>query len=477
MGFARAGIAAALALTLPGAAAAQGIQPNPEREPARTIETQRESEAAGRAAAEQADDLGPPVSYEQLLAAPDDVPLNLRYVEQQLRAGNVRGALAALERVLALQPENARARLLYALVLLRLDNLVEAERELLAVRPLPMPDSLRAEIDRYLAQIEQRRKTTRFTASLSLGGHYDTNRDAAPASGRTRAVGINSDTSKPQDDFAILGIGTVEVRHDLGLQAKHDLFGRASFLWDEQIQLPQQDLQALFLEAGGTWRDPDVTVIPSLTYNRLRLNRDDYLQAIGAKLRAEHRLDALAQVFAEAHLQHQDFDSVNNTGRKSGAGIETAPTAYLMTGPRFDFDAGLVFTLGPEHQLTVSAGFVAKGAREEFHAYDGGRLQATHLWLLGQGQFLIGSLSFERLIYDDVDPIVDPEIRRRDNTWRARVTYGTPLAALFGDDLPEGLGELVWTATAELTIADSTLPNYTYRNLRLQSLLSKRWEF
>lgn len=473
----RGGLAAALALMLPCAAAAQGVQPNPEREPERTIETQRETEAAARAAAGQAEDLGPPVSYDQLLAAPDDVSLNLRYVEQQLRTGNVRGALAALERVLALEPGNARARLLYALVLLRLDNLVEAERELRAVRPLPMPDSLRAEIDRYLAQIEQRRKTTRYTASLSLGGHYDTNRDAAPASGRTRAVGIDSDTTAPEDDFALLGIATFEVRHDLGLQAKHDLFGRASLLWDEQFQLPQQDLQALFLEAGGTWRDPEVTVIPSLTYSRLRLNREHYLQAFGAKLRAEHRIDALAQLFGEAHLQHQDFDPVGNTGRKSGAGISTAPTANLMSGPRFDLDAGFVFTLGPEHQLTLSAGFVAKGAREEYHAYDGGRVQANHLWLLGQGQFLIGSLSFERLFYDGADPIVDSNVVRRDNTWRARLTYGTPLAALFGEHLPEGLGDLVWTAAAEVTFADSNLPNYTYWNLRLQTLLSKRWEF
>lgn len=476
MGAIRAGIAA-IALMLPGVAAAQGIQPNPEREPERTVETQRASDAAARAAAEQAEDLGPPVTYDQLLAAPDDVALNLRYVEQQLRAGNVRGALAALERVLALQPENARARLLYALVLFRLDNLVEAERELLAVRPLPMPDQLRAEIDRYLAQIEQRRRATRFSASLSIGGHYDTNRDAAPSSGQVRAVGIDGDTTTGEDDFALLGIGTFEVRHDLGLQAKHDLFGRVSLLWDEQLELPQQDLQALFLEAGGTWRDPDVTVIPSLTYSNLRLNREQYLEAFGAKLRAEHRVDDLAQAFGEAHLQYQDFDGVRRTGRKSGAGVPTAPAANLMTGTRFDFDTGLVLTLAPEHQITVSIGFVTKGATESYNAYDGGRIQASHIWLLGEGQFLIGALSFERLIYDEVDPIVDPEIVRRDNTYRARLTYGTPLSTLFGDDLPDGLGDVVWTATAEVTRAVSNLPNYSYWNVRAQTLLSKRWEF
>jgi tetratricopeptide (TPR) repeat protein len=473
----RAGFAAAIFLMLPCATQAQGIQPNPEREPERAIGTQRQTEEAARAAAERGEDLGPPVSYDQLLAAPDDVALNLRYVEQQLRLGNVRGALAPLERVLALQPENARARLLYALVLFRLDNLVEAERELRAVRPLPMSDQLRAEIDRYLAQIEQRQKRTRFAASLSIGGHYDTNRDAQPSSGRTRAVGINSDTSKGEDDFALLGIGTFEVRHDLGLQAKHDLFARTTLLWDEQIQLPQQDLQALFLEAGGTWRSPELTLIPSLTYNRLRLNREHYLQSFGGKLRAEHRIDALAQVFGEAHLQHQDFDPVSNTGRKSGAGVATAPTANLMSGARFDVDTGLVFTLSPEHQLTVSLGFVAKDAKAEFNAYDGGRVQASHIWLLGEGQFLIGGLSVERLRYDDVDPIVDPDIVRRDTTMRARLTYGTPLATLLGDGLPEGLGDVVWTATGELTRAASNLPNYSYWNFRVQMLLSKRWEF
>lgn len=458
-------------------AAAQGIQPNPEREPEREVEAERGAREAARSAAEQKGDLGPEVRFDQILADPDNAELNLRYVEQRIRAGDLRAAAATLERVLAIHPDDARARLLYGLVLLRLDNLAEAERELLAIRPLPMPDSLRAEIDGYLKQIEQRRKTTRYMASLSLGGHFDTNRDAAPRSHKRRALNVNGTADHGHDDLAILGIGSFEVRHDLGFQAKHDVFGRATFLVDEQIRLSQQDLKALFLEGGGTLRFGDLTLIPSASYTQLELNRQDYLYAGGAKLRAEQRIDSFVQLQGEAQLQYQDFDAVTRFGSGKQNQTSTAPNADEQSGYRLDLEAGITLTLAPEHQFTLTAGWVNKEAKENYQAYFGGRLTASHLWLLGGGQFLLGSASIEALTYNRADPLVDSDVVRRDTIYRTRLTYGVPFGTLFGDGIPAGLGDIVWTTTGELLVSDGNLPNYTYANVKLQALFTKRWEF
>ena len=106
-------------------------------------------------------DDGVDVTYAEVLGNPDNIELNVRFALTQIRQGNVRGAGATLERILLIAPNIAEIRILYAVVLFRLDNLDEAEREMKMVLELPLSPELRGQIDDYLAQIETRRKRTR----------------------------------------------------------------------------------------------------------------------------------------------------------------------------------------------------------------------------------------------------------------------------------------------------------------------------
>ena len=56
--------------------------------------------------------------------------MNLRFARSQIARENIRGASATLERILLLEPGRPDVRLLYAVVLFRLDNTQDAEREL-----------------------------------------------------------------------------------------------------------------------------------------------------------------------------------------------------------------------------------------------------------------------------------------------------------------------------------------------------------
>lgn len=473
----RAGWGAVCLAALASAGAwAQGVQPNPEREPERELEAGRAARGAAQRADEEAD-LGPEIRFQQILADPDNVALNLRYVEQRIRAGDLRAAAATLERILAVQPDNAQARLLYGLVLLRLDNLAEAERELLAIRSLPMPDRLRAEVDAYLGQIEQRRKLTRYTASLSVGAHFDTNRDAAPASHQRRAFGFSGTADRGHDDVGILGIGAFEVRHDLGHQARHEVFGRATLLVDEQLRLSQQDLKALVLEAGGSLKLDQLTLIPSVTYTQIELNRQDYLYSGGLKFRAEQRVDAMVQLHGEAQMHYEDFDAVTRLGSGTQSQTSTAPNADEQSGYRLGLQAGVTLTLSPRHRFTLTAGWTNKEAKENYNAYEGGELTARYVWIFAEGQFLLGDASFQSYRYDRPEALVDPSLARRDRLHRARLTYGIQAGALFGSDLPDAFRDLLFTTAAEYFYSDSNLPNYTYSNLKLQGLVTKSWQF
>ena len=103
--------------------------------------------------------------FDAVLAAPDDIELNLEYARRAADAGDLNGAAGALERVLIADPNRHGTRLLYAVVLFRLDDLQGARDQLDLLEPVALTPLQRAEAARYRARIERSRSTTRFSAT------------------------------------------------------------------------------------------------------------------------------------------------------------------------------------------------------------------------------------------------------------------------------------------------------------------------
>ena len=143
--------------------------------PKSATELLKESGKAAEAASEADFGAGGKITYAQILADPDNIDLNFQYARNQAAEGDLRGAAGTLERILLINPKLPQVRLIYAIVLFRLDNIDEAEREFRAVSGLDLSPSLRAEIASYLKRIEQRRKRTRYSAQVTFGPHYDSN--------------------------------------------------------------------------------------------------------------------------------------------------------------------------------------------------------------------------------------------------------------------------------------------------------------
>lgn len=79
-------------------------------------------------------------SRSKLFADPTNIDLNLQYLQQQIAAGNYKGAAATLQRVLLLDPGSRFAKILYADIQIKLGNWSDAKRilaELLADPALP----------------------------------------------------------------------------------------------------------------------------------------------------------------------------------------------------------------------------------------------------------------------------------------------------------------------------------------------------
>ncbi len=83
-----------------------------------------------------------PAQLDQQVRATAKVPSGLGLVRQQLRDGDLTGALASVERVIILDPLNAEARLLHASLLCRLDDRPGSQTEFDPMRGHDLPDKL-----------------------------------------------------------------------------------------------------------------------------------------------------------------------------------------------------------------------------------------------------------------------------------------------------------------------------------------------
>lgn len=447
----------------------------PEREPERLqrdLTTTREAEDAATRARERRAFEGPTIGFQDVLRDPDNLVLNLRFVRQQIRDGDLRGAASTLERILALAPDLAEARVLHAIVLFRLDSTVEAERELRGLAALDLPPATRSEVAGYLAQIERRRQAVRFQASLTIGGQAESNRDAAPAGKERLVVDVPTTVRRARSDGSALAVGQLRMTYDLGTAAGHEFFAVATSFRNWQRKLHQFDLGANTLEAGFTLRSDLADISPSLIVGYGSLMSHRFQRSLGARLRADRQFGDVVSFFTDTLVQYQHFDAVTRTHN----GDEAAPRANELSGLRVDAEFGLALTLSAEHRLVASYTRTSKAAQRDYNAYVGDQLGLRHTWLLGDGQFLLSSVSGERDIFDGADTLVSARTRR-DTVLRGQLGYGTPLNTLARGALPEWIGDVTLLTSVEFVRSISNLQNYTYDNLRGQMMLTKLWEF
>jgi hypothetical protein len=447
-----------------------------EEAESRRPERQLEIEEAVKRAAQEAEERralesAETVTYEQVLADPDNLELNFRFAQAQVARGDLVGASATLERILMIEPNLPPIRLFYALVLFRLDNLEDAEREFRILREAQLPDDKQQQVEQYLRQIRRRRQRTVVTASLSMGWGFDSNRNAAPSSEQRLLADIPLDltgTSRLRRDTNVLAISSFSVTHDLGTQAGHQLIGSLDYFLGEQTSADDLDLQSFSLEGGALIRTPAADLIPTVFANYLYLGRESFLRGRGARLRLTRLLTDRLRGTVEGSWTDEDFLPITEN-----------TAAPERTGGRANAILGAQYLLNPAMQLGAELAYEDKNVSREtrYNAYEGVSLTGSHTWLLGAGQFLLSSLTGTVQSYDEPDPAISAR-KRRDEQVRARLTYGTPVAPLVGEWLPASmLEDLTATLSVEQFRSLSNIRNYTYKNTKLGVMFTKRLEF
>ena len=435
-----------------------------EKEGTRPAQRESVESQAAQAGAESAKlnaNGGGDVTYEQVTADPDNVDLNYRYAQTQVRHGNLKGASATLERILLLNPNLTQIRLFYGVVLFRLDNLMEADREVTAVLAQNPPDVIQKEASRYLAEIHKRQKHTQLTGRLGVGWEYDDNRNSAPSTGIMlfggTPVQLNPGSLR-HDDTSVLFLGNVEAHHDLGLPAGHEVFATLNYYRAEQTLQKNLNLTAYSPAVGGTYKTPFFSVTPQFVYDYVLLAQTKFLVNRGADVRVDKKLSARADLYAEVHDVRQIYSQT-----------AVVPTATDRTGIQVDTTLGGYYAILPTNRVGLDLLYGVKHAQNNTFSYFRRGFGVSDTWLLGKGMFLLTSLNLNVDDYPHADPGVSAGLRR-DTTVQTDATFGAPLSLLCSK-----LQDLIFTLTYENYDEMSTLSNYGYTNNKVSGLLTYKW--
>lgn len=436
-------------------------------------ETRSERQAAGVAERskekEVTDKYKTGVTYQDILKDPDNIALNVRYAQEQIAREELASAAATLERVLMLDPNLTDVRFLYAVVLYRLRNLNDAQKELDALKTVALSSDLQKQVTDYERKIKRGKRRTHFDLRESVGWGYDTNRNAAPISKRQLVNNTVTDvlaTNGRTADTHFLNVSSLDVTHDLGFQAGHTVFGSFTYFLQDQNQVSSLDLGSYQTELGGTYKAKWFDFTPSFIMNYIFLSSESFLRTQGGNFLFERNLTKKLKAFYDFKVERQDYmnisEDTNARGRK---------------GPEFSNFWGASYLILPTMKWTSAIGYSDKEAKEKFNAYDRLSLNNTHTWVLPKGQFLINTFNVNFDDYSTPEFAVGNLIRH-DKTLRYRATYGAPLETLMiGKILPKPFKDVVLTFSYEYYRAFSNISNYAYANNKIEGMLTKRWEF
>lgn len=408
-----------------------------------------------------------PVTFEDVLANPNDVEISIKWAKRQIKENRLEQAAASLERVLIVAPNADEVRLLYGVVLYRLGNLIEAKAELdlLANRDLSEQSALTR--DRYLALIDDDSKQWSFDATFGFGLHYDSNRNFSPISDIAFVNGIAFDLNgNQQDDVGALAFLGVGAHYDPQSEFVDEVYGRFVGVTDKQFKVDALDLQGLSATVGAKGGYQAARLEGSFGTDVIRFDGDNVADVYRATARAEFPLKdpAFVTPFVDARMAYEDFDSPRN-GRD---------------GSRFELGGGVEAIIQPNVKATGRFSLDVKDADDASEDFVAPEFEFALLHALPGGQAVQVDFSYRHERYREADQTVINR-KRRDDEIEFGVKYVAAIDRLFRHwelDFSEAVFEdMRFTAGASFLRNNSNIDNFEFTNGRVESLVTKTFRF
>lgn len=405
--------------------------------------------------------------FDAVYAAPDNPDLNLEFARRAADAGDLNSAAGALERVLMADPNRHGARLMYAVILYRLDDLQGARDQLDLLDPVTLTPLQRAEATRYRARIERARSTTRFSGSLSAALTYE--EDAAGAL-TTQFDSIFAPPVAEEGGAAVIA-ARFNVAHDLDGASGYAVFGSVGASDRSTFDDIDGDVRRGDVEAGLSYVGRLNSWNISAVARALDLMDDPNLRETGVKAQARWPTSNATTFSVSGEAVSQAFD-------EPGVDALALIIGGDRDGWRYDINLGVTHRLSARSSVGVSAGWQDKQADYAPFGYSGQSVQARYDAATRRGDYVAISGGIQWLDYDAPDPVfigLGAPAREDVRSW-ARLAVGAPISA-FTEDGATGDWRQDVGIEAALTYGgrDSLAPLADYESLGAELRLS--WRF
>lgn len=256
-------------------------------------------------------------SYAQTYRAEQegDPSFDYYYGIAAIDTGNVSQGVFALERVLAVQPDNHAARLELARGYFILEEYARARHEFETVLALDPPASVVGKIDRFLNAIRRKEGRYRTTGSgfVQLGVGNDTNVNSGPDDPSIGIFTLTDESVETEDAFySLLASGDINTP----ITAKMAAFGSLSADAKLHAEEDQFDNHTLDVRGGLKMRDGQNHYVADLQYQTFVFDGDDLRDLVSLNGSWRRRTSARSQfsVFAQVSaLEYPDQEIRDST--------------------------------------------------------------------------------------------------------------------------------------------------------------------
>lgn len=394
---------------------------------------------------------------------------SFEYVQAAVDVGDLRGAIAALERILLIDPTLSNIKLELGVLYLRagLPDLAVGYIDQ-ALNDPAMPPLVRARAEELFDRAKAGARRQTFFSTLGISTHYESNANAGPDSPFVKVGGILGrldDQFTKQADFSVNLSAALQHRHAFESQAGHQLetdlflFGSRYREFDA-VQTAVAELRIGPRFYGGRIADPSSSVRPYLLGSYLNLANRSYLTSAGGGIDSELYLTGSlrGELTVEYRSQHY-YDSDRN------------PTASSRNGNLGGGSVGAVYQAGWGATLGTRLFYEQASAKANFDQY---RTIGVTLFLAQQFAspfgltplpWTVGATgTFRKSKFDEPDPAIDPDLTREDD----RTDYGLSLTVRMSRR-----SDLLFSV--QYTDRESNLPNFTYDNLHVS--IGAQWRY
>lgn len=420
------------------------------------------------------------ITFDDILANPDDTKLNLEYARQEISTGRLQQAASALERILLTNPNWDSVRLLYGVVLYRLNDYEGARSELRKLEGRDLSPTQEADRIRYLGLIEHESSPFRIFGQVSFGARYDNNPGLVSdkiANATTDFGGAFPDLLVPIDgmndgeDYGVIAKGMIRFEADIPNTPGSLWFFEAAGDITNFNEIDRADNASGTLKTGFDLVQDNLRITPYLKVQRTWIQSDEFSERWGGGVSVRYQVDPQLTLFANGEFLEEDFNAKSFTRNSK-----------MRDGRIISGYAGALWRV-TESQSIAIAGFGSdKDAVADEYSYESRGVTINSLTLLGGGIYLSLTGRYTETDYDQRSVNFGSPFgfkKREDETYFARAAVGAPLQTIFGEGafLPEFLEDVVVQVGVSWTSLSSTSNLIEYENTSADVLFTKKFSF